>query len=80
PAKTLAEVANHAAEQWQRQAGGVVDVSCAQRQRELVAVWPVGEVWGIGRRIGKKLGAMGIGAVLLLAGSDVRFVRKHFTV
>ncbi|MGO0286949.1 DinB/UmuC family translesion DNA polymerase, partial [Escherichia coli] len=38
------------------------------------------EVWGIGRRIGKKLEAMGIGTVLQLAESDIRFIRKHFTV
>lgn len=45
-----------------------------------MALLPVSEVWGIGRRIGKKLEAMGIGTVLQLAESDIRFIRKHFTV
>ncbi|TPV66310.1 DNA polymerase V subunit UmuC, partial [Klebsiella pneumoniae] len=54
--------------------------SCPQRQRKLMALLPVSEVWGIGRRIGKKLEAMGIGTVLQLAESDIRFIRKHFTV
>ncbi|MDR8330600.1 DNA polymerase V subunit UmuC, partial [Acinetobacter baumannii] len=58
----------------------VVDLSCPQRQRKLMALLPVSEVWGIGRRIGKKLEAMGIGTVLQLAESDIRFIRKHFTV
>ena len=80
PTKTLAKLANHAAKQWQRQTGGVVDLSCPQRQRKLMALLPVSEVWGIGRRIGKKLEAMGIGTVLQLAESDIRFIRKHFTV
>ncbi len=31
PTKTLAKLANHAAKQWQRQTGGVVDLSCPQR-------------------------------------------------
>ncbi len=78
--KTLAKLANHAAKQWPRQTGGVVDLSCPQRQRKLMALLPVSEVWGIGRRIGKKLEAMGIGTVLQLAESDIRFIRKHFTV
>ncbi|SPX50629.1 Error-prone, lesion bypass DNA polymerase V (UmuC) [Klebsiella pneumoniae] len=57
-----------------------MDLSCPQRQRKLMALLPVSEVWGIGRRIGKKLEAMGIGTVLQLAESDIRFIRKHFTV
>lgn len=77
--KTTAKLANHAAKQWPRQTGGVVDLSCPQRQRKLMALLPVSEVWGIGRRIGKSE-AMGIGTVLQLAESDIRFIRKHFTV
>ncbi|MFP1463222.1 hypothetical protein ACLB1E_25070 [Escherichia coli] len=37
-------------------------------------------VWGIGRRISKKLDAMGIKTVLDLADTDIRFIRKHFNV
>ncbi|MDA8481084.1 Y-family DNA polymerase [Citrobacter sp. Awk 4] len=78
--KTLAKLANHAAKQWQRQTGGVVDLSNVDRQRKLMAALPVDEVWGIGRRISKKLEAMGIKTVLQLADTDVRFIRKHFNV
>lgn len=78
--KTLAKLANHAAKKWQSQTGGVVDLSNAERQRKLMAALPVDEVWGIGRRIGKKLDAMGIKTVRDLAESDIRFIRKHFSV
>ncbi|MDN8598877.1 Y-family DNA polymerase [Citrobacter sp. S2-9] len=78
--KTLAKLANHAAKQWQRQTGGVVDLSNVDRQRKLMAALPVDEVWGIGRRISKKLEAMGIQTVLQLADTDIRFIRKHFNV
>ena len=78
--KTLAKLANHAAKQWQRQTGGVVDLSNLERQRKLMALLPVDEVWGIGRRISKKLEAMGIKTVLQLADTDIRFIRKHFNV
>lgn len=78
--KTLAKLANHAAKRWQRQTGGVVDLSNIDRQRKLMAVLSVDDVWGIGRRISKKLDAMGIKTVLQLADTDTRFIRKHFNV
>lgn len=78
--KTLAKLANHAAKQWQRQTGGVVDLSNVDKQRKLMAALSVDEVWGVGRRISKKLGAMGINTVLQLADTDIRFIRKHFNV
>ncbi|MFM3299056.1 Y-family DNA polymerase [Klebsiella pneumoniae subsp. ozaenae] len=78
--KTLAKLANHAAKQWQRQTGGVVDLSNQERQRKLMALLPVDEVWGVGRRISKKLETMGINTVLQLADTDIRFIRKHFNV
>ncbi len=57
--KTLAKLANHAAKQWRRQTGGVVDLSNQERQRKLMALLPVDEVWGVGRRLSKKLEANG---------------------
>lgn len=78
--KTLAKLANHAAKKWQRQTGGVVDLSNLDRQRKLMAALPVDEVWGVGRRISKKLEAMGIKTVLDLAYTDMHFIRKHFNV
>ncbi|MBS6003059.1 MAG: Y-family DNA polymerase [Citrobacter sp.] len=78
--KTLAKLANHAAKKLQRQTGGVVDLSNLDRQRKLMAALPVDEVWGVGRRISKKLETMGIKTVLDLADTDIRFIRKHFNV
>ncbi|HBQ3895877.1 TPA: Y-family DNA polymerase [Klebsiella pneumoniae] len=77
--KTLAKLANHAAKTW-KATGGVVDLSNVERQRKLMALIPVDEVWGVGRRISKKLEAMGIKTVLQLADTDIRFIRKHFNV
>ncbi|WES66502.1 translesion error-prone DNA polymerase V subunit UmuC [Superficieibacter sp. HKU1] len=79
PTKTLAKLANHAAKKWP-QTGGVVDLSNPVRQRKLMAHLPVDEVWGVGRRIAKKLAIMGIENVLQLADADIRFIRKHFSV
>lgn len=78
--KTLAKLANHAAKKWPEQSGGVVDLSNLQQRRRLMAALPVDEVWGVGRRIAKKLETMGIENVLQLCESDIRFIRKHFSV
>lgn len=79
PSKTLAKLANHAAKQWKK-TGGVVDLSSPMRQRKLMALMPVEEVWGIGRRLGKMLRAMGIGTALQLADANPAFIRKNFSV
>lgn len=79
PTKTLAKLANFAAKKW-RQTGGVVDLSSRHRQRKLLALVPVHEVWGVGRRISKKLALMGIENALQLADSSTWVIRKHFNV
>ncbi|UGB01574.1 Y-family DNA polymerase [Leclercia sp. G3L] len=80
PTKTLAKLANFAAKKWQRQTGGVLDLSSIERQRKLMAALPVEEVWGVGRRLSKRLDAMGIKTVLDLADTHTAVIRKHFSV
>lgn len=77
--KTLAKLANHAAKQWSK-TGGVLDLSDPVRQRKLLAITPVQDIWGIGRRIGKKLNQLGITTALQLADTHSQFVRKNFNV
>ncbi|HCN95358.1 MAG TPA: DNA polymerase V subunit UmuC, partial [Leclercia sp.] len=80
PTKTLAKLANFAAKKWQRQTGGVLDLSSIARQRKLMAALPVEEVWGVGRRLSKKLNALGIKTALDLADTHTAVIRKHFSV
>ena len=79
PTKTLAKLANHAAPTWTK-TGGVVDLSPLIRPRKLMAVVDVSEVWGVGRRIAKKLNAMGINTALQLADAPTPLIRKHFSI
>ena len=79
PTKTLAKLANHAAKKWPA-TGGVVDLSDAERQRRLMALIPVEDVWGVGRRISKKLNQMGIEKALQLADCSSWVIRKQFNV
>ncbi|RPD98071.1 translesion error-prone DNA polymerase V subunit UmuC [Candidatus Pantoea deserta] len=79
PTKTLAKLANYAAKKY-RATKGVVDLSSPERQRKLMALAPVEEVWGVGGRISKKLRQMGIENALQLAESSTWVIRKHFNV
>lgn len=79
PTKTLAKLANHAAKKWTK-TGGVVDLSLLARQRKLMALVDAGDVWGVGRRISKKLNDMGIKTALQLADAPTPLIRKHFNI
>ena len=79
PTKTLAKLANYAAKRWPK-FGGVVDLSLQARQRKLLAKVAVGEIWGVGRRMAKKLNDMGITTALELAEMPASLIRKHFSV
>ncbi|KGT93183.1 translesion error-prone DNA polymerase V subunit UmuC [Pantoea sp. EABMAA-21] len=79
PTKTLAKLANHAAKKWSK-TGGVLDLSNLERQKKLMALVDVADVWGVGRRISKKLNAMGINTALDLSEQSTWVIRKHFNV
>ncbi|WP_375058430.1 translesion error-prone DNA polymerase V subunit UmuC [Zobellella sp. DQSA1] len=79
PTKTLAKLANYAAKKWPA-TGGVVDLTARERQRKLMAITPVEEVWGIGRKLTKHLGAQGITTALDLARLPPKLARKQYSV
>lgn len=79
PSKTLAKLANHAAKKWTK-TNGIVDLTDRTRQRKLMALLPVSEVWGIGGRISKRLSEMGIHTALQLADAPEKQIRKQFSV
>lgn len=79
PSKTLAKLANHAAKQYPA-TGGVVDLTDKARQKKLLALMPVGEVWGIGRRLSQRLNALDIRSALDLAQANPKSLRRSFSV
>lgn len=79
PSKTLAKLANHAAKKWHKTAG-VVDLTDRARQRKLMALMPVSEVWGIGRQLSKRLNALDIHTALQLADAPAKMLRRQFSV
>jgi len=79
PTKTLAKLANHAAKQYPA-TQGVVDLTSRERQRRLLALVPVEEVWGVGRKISQRLRALGINTALELADASPISIRDQFSV
>ncbi|ABE46855.1 Y-family DNA polymerase [Polaromonas sp. JS666] len=87
--KTLAKLANHVAKTAERKPGSYPDHLAqvcnleALSKGELEAVMArtdVGEVWGVGRQIGKQLVAGGIKSVLDLVRMDSGTVRRRWSV
>jgi DNA polymerase V len=79
PTKTLAKLANYAAKKWAA-TGGVVDLRDEARRARLMAITPIEEVWGIGRRLTAKLESQGIRTVAELVAADPKSLRRQYGV
>ena len=79
PTKTLAKLANYAAKKWQK-TGGVVDISDPNKRKKIMQITPVNEVWGVGRRLTKKLNARGIESVWDLQSQSIAAIQKSFNI
>ena len=79
PSRTLAKLANHAAKTW-KATNGVVVLTERHRQRKLLSLLPVSEVWGIGPKLTRKLESVGYKTALDLADAQLPFIRKAFGV
>jgi DNA polymerase V len=81
PTKTLAKSAQWASKEWP-QFGGVLALAPhnPKRTEKLLSLQPVEEIWGVGRRISRKLNTLGITTALQLARANPTFIRKNFNV
>ena len=87
--KTLAKLANHVAKSAERKPGSysahlarVCNLAALSPQEleAVLAATPVGEVWGVGRRIGAQLSEGGVLTALDLARMDPAMVRRRWSV
>jgi DNA polymerase V len=79
--KTLAKLANHLAKKHQ-QFSGVCDVNAMPKPElyQWMTETEVGEVWGVGRQIAKRLKAQGIQSVFDLLQASPQAMRQQFGV
>ena len=73
--KTLAKIANHIGK---KRPSGVFIMP--DDPRPVLETLPVGEVWGVGRRLAPKLAALGLQTAWQLAAADEGFLRRKFNV
>ena len=80
--KTLAKLANHCAKKGLAGENGVCDFGRldGQERKALFSALPVGEIWGVGRRISEKLLAMNIETVEGLRTASQKAIRDQFSV
>lgn len=76
--KTLAKIANHIAKKYSET--GVCDLSSLQVQDRILTNFPIGDVWGIGRQLKKKLEPFQIHTAKDLRDADLKLLRNNFSV
>lgn len=76
PTRTLAKAANHMA----KQGPGVVVLDRAADLPALLERLPVGEVWGIGRRLAAKLAFLGVSNARVFASQSDEWIQRHCTI
>ncbi|WP_237068351.1 Y-family DNA polymerase [Microbulbifer guangxiensis] len=79
PTRTLAKAANHFAKTL-GVPGGVLQISSEYHRQQLLRQMPAGEVWGVGRRLSKRLAMLDIHTAWDLASAHVPTIRKAFGV
>jgi DNA polymerase V len=79
PTKTLAKLANYGAKKF-KGTKGVVDLTDPHRQKKLMEITPVNEVWGVGRKLTQKLESQGVTTAFKLAKMNPRQARQSYSV
>jgi DNA polymerase V len=75
PTKTLAKIANVIAKKYKGY-GGIFHLDTSGRHVKVLESTPVGEVWGIGRSLSKKLNDYGVFTALQLRDCNDTWIRK----
>ena len=80
--KTLAKLANHCAKKGLYGSDGVCDFGRLNNEQrsQLFSSIPVGEVWGVGRKITEGLAAMNITTVEALRLASPEYLRRQFSI
>ena len=79
PTATLSKAANHAAKKLPG-FDGVAVIHDERSRKQILSMMDVSDVWGVGRRISKKLRVLGIHSALDLANQPAKMMRKQFSV
>ena len=79
PTKTLTKVASHVA----KHTNSGMGVCCLSNQKDIAYILktlPIREIWGIGNNLSRQLNQMGVYSAYELMQTDIRLIRKKFSV
>lgn len=79
PTKTLAKVANHVAKKEEKH-GGVYLLQDPKEIDQTLANFPLGDIWGIGHNLSRRLKGQGIHTPLQLKNSADSWIQKCYSV
>ena len=77
--KTLAKIASKFAKKYKGYQGCCL-IDTEERRHKALSLFPIEDVWGIGRQIARKLDYMGIRTAAQLADQKESWVRCHFNI
>ena len=77
--KTLAKIGSKFAKKYKGYQGCCL-IDTEERRHKALSLFPIEDVWGIGRKIARKLDYMGIRAAAQLADQKESWVRCHFNI
>lgn len=79
PTKTLSKIASHFAKRYAGY-GGVCVIDTPQKRTKALSMTPVGDVWGIGRRLSAKMEGCGVSTALDFCGKPPEWVERRFGI
>ena len=77
--KTLAKIGSKFAKKYKGYQGCCL-IDTEERRHKALSLFPIEDVWGIGRQIARKLDYMGIRTAAQLADQKENWVRSHFNI
>lgn len=77
--KTLAKIGSKFAKKYKGYQGCCI-IDTEERRHKALSLFPIEDVWGIGRQIARKLDYMGIRTAVQLADQKESWVRNHFNI
>lgn len=80
PTKVLAKLANNIAKKNKKSTAGVFDLRDPSLHEKFLKDYPVGEIWGIGRKSAEKLERINIRTALQLRDADEAKIEKLLTI
>lgn len=79
PTKTLAKIASHFAKRYKGYRG-VCMIDTEEKRRKALSLTPIGDVWGVGRRLAPKLESRGVHTALDLTQRNGEWIESNFSV